>query len=78
MPRLSRPVLPTSRRLVNDALLWRSGGAGARIRCSQYTSEQFQRLMAGRWRRLFDEPSRKHVGQRRHGKLLLVAENRTG
>ena len=29
------------------------------------------------WRRLFDEPFRRRVGQRRHGKLLLVAENRT-
>ena len=27
-------------------------------------------------RRLFDEPIRQRVGQRRHGKLLLVAEDR--
>ena len=74
-----------SAQLVTDALLlaiWRRGRPDALLhhsdRGSQYTSEQFQRLMAGRWRRLFDEPSRKRVGQRRHGKLLLVAENRTG
>ena len=29
------------------------------------------------WRRLFDEPFRRRVGQCRDGKLLLVAENRT-
>ena len=69
--------------LVTDALvmaIWRRGKPDALLhhsdRGSQYTSEQFQRLMARQRRRLFDEPIRQRVGQRCDGELLLVAEDR--
>jgi putative transposase len=69
--------------LVTDALvmaIWRRGKLDALLhhsdRGSQYTSEQFQRLLAEQWPRLFDEPIWQRVGQRRDGELLLVAEDR--
>ena len=69
--------------LVTDALvmaIWRRGKPDALLhhsdRGSQYTSEQFQRLMADQRRRLFDEPIRQRLGQRRDGELLLVAQDR--
>ena len=69
--------------LVTDALvmaIWRRGKPDALLhhsdRGSQYTSEQFQRLMADQWRRLLDEPLGQRLGQRRDGELLLVAEDR--
>ena len=68
--------------LVTDALvmaIWRRGKADALLhhsdRGSQYTSEQFQKLMADR-RRLFDEPFGQRLGQCRDGELLLVVEDR--
>ena len=69
--------------LVTDALvmaIWRRGKPDALLhhsdRGSQYSSEQFQRLMADQRRRLFDEPIRQRLGQRRDGELLLVAQDR--
>ena len=69
--------------LVTDALvmaIWRRGKPDALLhhsdRGSQYTSEQFQRLMAEQRRRLFDEPVGQRLGQRRDGELLLVAQDR--
>src|SRR4051812_7676524 len=70
--------------LVTDALImaiWRRGNPDALLQHSdqgsQYTSEQFQRLMAGGRRHLLDEPVRRRLGQRCNGELLLLAENRT-
>ena len=69
--------------LVTDALvmaIWRRGKPDALLhhsdRGSQYSSEQFQRLMADQRRRLFDEPFGQRLGQRRDGELLLVAQDR--
>ena len=72
-----------SAQLVTDALLmaiWRRGRPDALLhhfdRGSQYTSEQFQRLMVDNG--VDCSMSRSgNVGQRHDGKLLLVAENRT-
>ena len=70
--------------LVTDALMmaiWRRGKPDALLhhsdRGSQYTSEQFQRADGRQRRRLLDEPIRQRVGQRCHGELLLVAQDRT-
>ena len=70
--------------LVADALLmaiWRRGKPNALLhhsdRGSQYSSEQFQRLMADKRHRVQHEPIRQRLGQCRDGELLLVAENRT-
>ena len=69
--------------LVTDALvmaIWRRGKPDALLhhsdRGSQYTSEQFQRLMADQRRRLLDEPIGQRLGQRGDGELLLVAQDR--
>ena len=69
--------------LVTDALvmaIWRRGKPDALLhhsdRGSQYSSEQFQRLMADQRRRLLDEPLGQRLGQRRDGELLLVAQDR--
>ena len=69
--------------LVTDALLmaiWRRGQPGcaaASLRPRQPIHERAVPAADGRQRRrLFDEPIRKRLGQRRHGKLLFVAENR--
>ena len=68
--------------LVADALLmavWRRGKPNELLhhsdQGSQYTSEQFQRLMRQR-HRLQHEPIRQRLGQRGDGELLLVAEDR--
>jgi putative transposase len=70
--------------LVTDALLmavWRRGRPDALLHHSDRGSPIHQRAVPtsdGRqWRRLFNEPLRKRVGQRGHGKLLLLDENRT-
>ena len=69
--------------LVADALLmavWRRGKPNELLhhsdQGSQYTSEQFQRLMADSGHRLQHEPIRQRLGQRGDGELLLVAEDR--
>ena len=69
---------------VTDALMmavWRRGKPDALLhhsdRGSQYTSEQFQRLMADNGIVCSHEPIRQCLGQRRDGELLLLAENRT-
>jgi putative transposase len=69
--------------LVTDALvmaIWRRGKPDALLhhsdRGSQYTSEQFQRLMADNGVGLLDEPVRQRLGQRCNGELLLVAQDR--
>ena len=70
--------------LVTDALvmaIWRRGKPDALLhhsdRGSQYTSEQFQRLMAEQRRHLLDEPLGQRLGQRGDGELLLLAQDRT-
>ena len=69
--------------LVTDALvmaIWRRGKPDALLhhsdRGSQYTSEQFQRLMADNGVDLLDEPLGQRLGQCRDGELLLIAEDR--
>jgi len=68
--------------LVTDALvmaIWRRGKPDALLhhsdRGSQYTSEQFQRLLADP-RHLLDEPIRQRLGQCSDGELLLLAQDR--
>jgi putative transposase len=70
--------------LVTDALvmaIWRRGKPDALLhhsdRGSQYTSEQFQKLMGRSRRHLLDEPFGQRLGQRGDGELLLLAEDRT-
>jgi hypothetical protein len=64
-------------RVPDAASRWRAPGcAVASLR--QSVRERAVPAVDGRqWRRLLDEPFRKRVGQRRHGKLLLLHENRT-
>ena len=69
--------------LVADALLmavWRRGKPRELVhhsdQGSQYSGEQFERLMADSGIARSDEPVRQCLGQRRDGKLLLVAEDR--
>ena len=69
--------------LVTDALvmaIWRRGKPDALLhhsdRGSQYSSEQFQRLILER-HRLFDEPIGQRLGQRRDGELLSAETERT-
>lgn len=68
---------------VTDALvmaIWRRGRPDALLhhsdQGSQYTSEQFQRLMADNGRDVQHEPLRQRLGQCRDGELLLLAEDR--
>lgn len=70
--------------LVTDALMmaiWRRGKPDALLhhsdRGSQYSSDQFQRLMADNGVVCFDEPLGQRLGQCGDGKLLLVAQDRT-
>jgi transposase InsO family protein len=69
--------------LVTDALvmaIWQRGKPDALLhhsdRGSQYTSEQFQKLMADPRHHLLDEPLRQCLGQCGDGELLLVTEDR--
>src|ERR1700722_18067043 len=69
--------------LVTDALvmaIWRRGRPDALVhhsnQGSQYTSEQVPASDGRQWRRLFDEPVRQRLGQRRDGELLFLAQNR--
>ena len=69
--------------LVTDALvmaIWRRGKPDALVhhsdRGSQYSSEQFQRLMVDHGV-VCDEPIAQGLGQCGDGELLLVAEDRT-
>ena len=69
--------------LVTDALvmaIWRRGKprcAAASLRSRQPVHQRAVPAADGRQRRrLFDEPIRQRVGQRRDGELLLVAEDR--
>ena len=71
--------------LVADALMmaiWRRGKPDALLhhsdRGSQYASEQFPGSDGGQWRGVFDEPVRQRLGQRGHGELLLLAQDRAG
>ena len=66
------------RRVANGDLAARAPGcAVASLRPGQPIHERAVPAAHGRQRcRLFDEPLRKRMGQRRHGKLLFVAENR--
>ena len=69
--------------LVTDALvmaIWRRGKPDALLHHSDRGSQQQRAVPAadGRSRRrLFDEPIRQRLGQRRDGELLLVAQDRT-
>ena len=67
------------RRVVNGDLAARAPGCAlASLRPWQPIHQRAVPTSDGRqWCRLFDEPFRKRMGQRRHGKLLLVAQNRT-
>ena len=69
--------------LVTDALvmaIWRRGKPDALLhhsdRGSQYTSEQFQKLMADHGIICLDEPFGLRLGQCGDGELLLLAEDR--
>ena len=67
--------------LVTDALvmaIWRRGRPDALLhhsdQGSQYTSEQVPASDGRQWRRLFDEPVRQRLRQRRDGELLFLAQ----
>jgi putative transposase len=69
--------------LVTDALvmaIWRRGKPDALLHHSDRGSQIHKRAVpaadGGSRRRLLDEPIRQRLGQRGHGELLLVAEDR--